>query len=441
MKNQSPKNSDNTRRPGVVLLLTLVVLVVLATLGYTLSDRLLARRHRQQYMIDYQAARYACDSAAKYALATLETIKAQQLVSRPNEPDFSDLFSLSEEEYEQYIRDWAAEYARLEKIAGQDFNDVNGLAENDVNEMSFLDDLNYSDSNTTLDLNDPNNWVIRGPYGPEWPNVSAPIEFKIGTAMVKIEIQDENAKYPIGWAILDEPELEREIDAGLVTFCEWMSINDVDIETLKEQLAKICEIKPFKMEFKPIIETKQVKRKVSPSKSPKRGRRGRTVRRPGFRTKTVKTTIPASVHTVAIANLFHSSLLDSEMLARPTIESETRKESPLKYVSMWGSSKVNINTAPRQVLEAAFIFGGDEVEIAEEIVEERRIKPFKDIDELKTELMGYSDSIRACEKYITTTSEFFTIRVTATSGVAETSTVIAVRKQGEKLEKIAIISG
>lgn len=59
--------SDN--RPGIVLLVTLVLLVVLATLGYTFSSRVAAQRHRNQYIIDYSRARYGCDSAVKYALA------------------------------------------------------------------------------------------------------------------------------------------------------------------------------------------------------------------------------------------------------------------------------------------------------------------------------------------------------------------------------------
>ena len=93
-------NWNNSRdRPGIVLLVTLVLLVVLATLGYTLSSRVTAQRHRDQYIMDYRQARYACDSAMKYALAltTLEDFDPQ-LISRPNEPDFSDLFILNEVE-------------------------------------------------------------------------------------------------------------------------------------------------------------------------------------------------------------------------------------------------------------------------------------------------------------------------------------------------------
>jgi type II secretory pathway component PulK len=141
------------------------------------------------------------------------------------------------------------------------------------------------------------------------------------------------------------------------------------------------------------------------------------------------------------AKLFHSSMLDTERLAQPLFESEKRRESALKYISLWASSKVNINTAPRHVLEAAFIFGGDETEIAEAIIERRRLKPFESIEELKNELRGYFSSIEKSERFITTNSDVFTIRVTATSGVARASAVIAILKEGRKVNRIAVMSG
>jgi len=51
--NKNVNNAANYReRSGIVLLITLVLLVVLATLGYTLSTRVLAQRHRSQYIIE-----------------------------------------------------------------------------------------------------------------------------------------------------------------------------------------------------------------------------------------------------------------------------------------------------------------------------------------------------------------------------------------------------
>jgi hypothetical protein len=267
-------------------------------------------------------------------------------------------------------------------------------------------------------------------------------EFEIGTAKVRIEIEDENAKYPIGWAIMDDKTVQREAKAGLETFCEWMDVNEVQVDILKEELKEISKIRPFKVEFKPISRIERVP-VTTPTTSRTRSRTSRSRIRPP-RMRTVRTTVsPAqqmAKQSADFAKMCHSSLIDTETLARPIIVSESRKESALKYMGMWASRKVNINTAPRHVLETAFVFGGDADRIAEEIIQQRRIKPFANIDSLKQAMLGYSDSIRKCEKFITTVSTVFTIKVTATSGVAEASAIIGITKNGKKIQRIAVIS-
>ena len=447
------KSFSGGSRSGIVLSVTLVILVVLSVLGYTLSNRIAAQRHRDRYIIDYQAARYGCDSAIKYALTTLQDI-TPQLIERPNEPDFSDLFWLSEEQYQELLDQWAVQIAQnqSQQLTEKDNYTLKGLAERlkdiiDINNISGVNDGNFSGRNefSNLDLNEPNSLigpntpnepnslVIRGPYGPPWPFVVEPVEFKIGSVTVRIEIEDENAKYPLGWALLGEKEVTPEAEAGFETFCEWMGMDGAQVDSLKSQMEEIRKIKQFKLKFEPITEVK--KEKVRARQTGRRGKRTAEER-------TVKKTVASpSVHTADFAKLFHSSLIDTEALARPTIISESRKESALKYMGMWASSKVNINTAPRQVLEAAFTFGGNAKEIAEEIIQQRRVKPFKDIADLKRILFQYSDSIGKCGEYITTVSGFFTIKVTAASGVAQASAIIAITKNGQKIERIAVISG
>jgi len=395
-------------RGGVVLLATLVLLVILAMVGYTMGSRVRAYRHRSRYIMDYQTTRYACDSALKYAIAIIEKTEPQ-LLSRPNEPDFSDLFSLDETEYEEFLEQWASE-----DIIYYD-QDVNGIEQ--INDINLPVEAN--DINAVVDVNEPNTLTVRGPYGWQWPLVAEAVELQIGSATVTIEIEDENAKYPIGWAMLEGKKVKRESAAGFETFCEWMDINEAEIDFLLSQLDQLSEIKRFKIDFKPVV-----KRTVVKGRS--RRRRGR---RPPPRRTVTTTVAPASVHRTDFAHLFHSTAIETDILARPTVISDDRQESALKYAGMWASRKVNINTAPRHVLEAAFTFGGDEVEIADEIISRRRIKPFKDIEQLRKELFRYSDSIEKSQKYITTKSNFFTIRVTAVSGSAKTSTVAAVVKE------------
>ena len=439
MNNRSLNNWKISRkRSGIVLLVTLVLLVVLSTLGYTLGTRVAAQRHRDQYIIDYSKARYSCDSAMKYALATLEEIDPE-LISRPNEPDFSDLFALDEAGYQELLAQWGIELQPTGFDSGETFNDI--IDVNGSNDRSDFDDVSgtgLGESRIT-GFNDTDSLAIRGPYGPPWPFITEPVEFEIGSAKVLIEIEDENAKYPLGWALLGDKEKKREAEAGFETFCELAGLDAERIDLLKEQLVEIGEIKPFMLEFKPITKTVRTPIKTTS----KVGSRSRTTRT--SRTRTTRTTVPISEQitkqTTHFAKLFHSSLIDTEALARSIIVCQNRKESALKYMGMWGSRKVNINTAPRHVLEAAFIFGGDEVEIAEEIILHRREETFANIEDLKKVLFRYSDSIGKCEKYITTVSRFFTIKITAVSGVAKASSIIAITKDGEKVKRIAVING
>lgn len=414
-------------RRGVVLLVTLVLLVVLATLGYTLTSRVAAQRHRNQYIIDYTAARYACDSAVRYTLATLEEIEPQ-LVSRPNEPDFSDLFVLDDVEYHELLAAWEM---------GPDFAQTGAVKDNSG--AAGLDDVNDPDlgANQLAGFSDLDSVPIRGPYGPAWPFVTEPAKFDIGSATVRIEIEDENAKYPLGWALLDDLKIQREVDAGFLTFCELARLDADQIAALTEQLAQVGKIKPFRVDFKRIYKTVKVPVK-QPTTSKSRTTRTTT---PRTNRKLISESQQYSEQTEHFAKLFHSSLIDTEALARPTIVTESRKESPLKYIGMWGSRKVNVNTAPRHVLEAAFIFGGNEVEIAESIIQIRREKVFGTIQELKDELFRYSDSIDKCAEFITATSRFFTIRITAVSGSAKASSIIAITKDGDTVKRVAAING
>ena len=132
--NKTIYNRNNSgNRQGFVLLVTIVLLVVMSTIGYTISSQVATRRHRNQYIIDYSKARYSCDSAVKYVLAELQEIEPE-IISRPNEPDFSDLYALDEDGYR-----------RLLKLSGFDSkSSTAGESENDL-------------------------YVIRGPYGPQWP--------------------------------------------------------------------------------------------------------------------------------------------------------------------------------------------------------------------------------------------------------------------------------
>jgi len=442
MNHLTHKTAGTKNRPAVTLLLTIVILVVLTSVVYSLAAYVGQIKNRQQYIIDYQKSRYACDSAIKYALAAVEGLNLK-LINREDTPDFSDLFTMTEQQRQQYVIDWAIERELTAREEGsysgrnQSKSDLSRNQRNSSNDPNFYEDIDI-DINAT----DPN-MIIPGPYGPPWPYVNEPIELEIGNAKVTIKIEDENAKLPLTWTITDDKDMTKLADNALETFCEWMQMDFGQVEALKEQLKNVNEQKPFKFNLKPVTVTEQTetskntkKSKASSSASSRRRQRRRR------KLSTRKTTRPTIAHTTDFAKLLHSSIIDLEALATPLEEtgSGDNMQYPLKYLALWGSKQVNINTAPRHVLEAAFAFGGDAEKIADEIITVRQTKPFKSIDELKSELYAYNDSIEKTEPYITTKSTFLAIKVTAKSGNARTSAVATVIKNDKKVERIAIIT-
>jgi hypothetical protein len=469
--------NDRKNRAGVILLITLVILVILATLGYTVTARVTARRHRDQYIIDYGQARYACASAMKYAMASVRDLQPQ-LVSRPNEPDFSDVFAMSELEYQEFLVQSAKKLAQTDRGLTDDETrkDRDAQTEWDADAKTRQnkktktkqegseekrqgtkaktkrattrrDADGVEDANDIEDVNDmgtlgSESLVVPGPYGPPWPLVVEPLECEIGSAKVTIEIEDENAKYPLNWALIADEQWKATADTGFVTFCDWMGYTESDIETLRADLAKIGEIRPYQIEFKPQTQAKAAEPPASLRSRVSRASTSTASARRAVTKNTAPVVDQAEQQKADYVKLLHSSLIDADFLSRPSIASDTRNESAMKYLGLWAARQVNVNTAPRHVLEAALAFGSiaDAPKIAEEIIRQRQVKPFSSIDEVKKGVFQYSDSIEKCKDFLTTASSVFTIRITAVSGVAKATVIAAVSKEGDKIKQMGIIS-
>ncbi|MGD0786056.1 MAG: type II secretion system protein GspK [Sedimentisphaerales bacterium] len=460
--NRNHKKFDYNQRPGVALILTVVVLVLLTALVYRLSSTVSQWKHRMQYMIDYQTARYACESGLKYALAAVNEIEPN-IISRPNEPDFSDLFNMSDEEYRLMMEEWAKkrqvqiDVNNLNKDSlitnvmnlnlHSDANDSNNLRGVAVKSPSNSPAVSFGAS----DVNDANKglkqFYVRGPYGPPWPYVVKPAEIEFGDASLTIEIMDENAKLPLIWGASDDEKFKSTSEAVIRTFCEWMKMEPNDITPLMKELKQIKEVKPFNTSLKPVTtdiasgnaQTDSNSAAASADSSKQSTTRTTTRIRQRGRTRQVLESRSEIAHTMDYAKILHSPMINLESLAKPVNKDENRSESALKYVSLWGTQKVNINTAPRQVLESAFTFGGDSVEISKQIIEMRQKEPFKDVNDLAKKLYSYNTSIDKTKPYITAQSDCFMIRVKATSGVAQVCATAGIKKVRGKFQQIGII--
>jgi hypothetical protein len=445
----SGKNKTCSSRFGVALLLILVILIILSGTVYSLCSRIATNKHRQQYVIDYQKARYACDSGLKYAFTLIPKIN---LTVKPREDDvphlydFSDTFSMEREEYLQLLEDWQQAKAELEAQRAEEEGYQQSEQPVDRDNIDRFSDYRGTDpmdpSNYKYGL-DPNDTIIEGPYTYEWPYVIEPIEFEISDAKVTITVEDENAKFPLIWAFQKKGDkMDKMSKIALETFCIWMRMEDEQIDNLIDQSLKISEHKNFQHTYKPITVTEIVKPKPTSTSRSKTSRTSSRRRRPTPRPtkRTVKKQREPVKHAADFARLIHGSAINLAELAMPIPEIEDRIESPMKYLGLWGATKVNINTAPRHVLEAAFIFGGQAEEIADEIIRLRREEPFKNMEDMKAKMYGFSDSFKKVEPYITMKSNYLTLKVTASYGKAKTTSIAAVIKIDKSFKTIASFS-
>ncbi len=455
-------------RSGIVLLITLVIVVILASVGYALTARIAARRHRNNFLVDRAQAQYACDSAMKYALISLNSLDAK-LISRPNEPDFSDVFAMNDTAYSAMLAQFAKDHPQRGAADGK----KPGAAAPDGN------DANDRQAGAGSDLASAK---VPGPYGPEWPLVTGLSQLEIGSAQVTIEVEDENAKYPLGWGMVTDPNVQARAAVSFTTFCEWMKCNEEEIKNLRESLAKVNTIRPFKVTFNPISVAMPMPNTLNartrsgatggalsnpalPGGTPAsrsapgtptgpsggtpaaRGAATTPVVPPGIAVRqpprrTVSPAEQAVQQGADMARFFEGGMIDTELLSRPTVVSSERTETAMKYLGLWGTRQVNVNTAPRHVLEAAFTFGSiaDAPKMAGAVITQRRIKPFQSIDEVKKMLFRYSDAVDKCRDFITTTSTVFTVRVTAVCGVAKVVTVAGLTREGRQVKRIAVLS-
>jgi hypothetical protein len=312
--------------------------------------------------------------------------------------------------------------------------------------QGMTEDVNASDPNEGdmyEGVDDLGLMAIQGPYGPQWPYVQEPMEFEVGVAQVRIVIEDENAKYPLIWKFMADKNVSREVDAGFRTFCEWMGMDYDMMAALETQLEDLAEIKPFQLEFKPIA---KVVKSAPTSRATGTGTSARALRAKAARSRvqkreTITPETQAEQLEVDLTRLFNTSLIDQEPLLKPILFSDTRQENALKYIGLHASSRVNINTAPRHVLEAAFTFGGEARDLADLVIMERQKEPIQDLEEFKKRNLRFAEAMEKCEPYICTVSTLFTVRVEATCGVARVTKILILSKDGQAVKRIAVVSG
>ncbi len=427
-------NKISIKQRGVALIFALIVLAVLTTFSYSILTRISARKKRLEYYINYQKASYANTSAIKYALSKMDNLKLEY-IDRSEQPDFSDLFSMSDDEYHDFLADWAQTIDEIRLEEFQEIQEEKKEVDKSLTDMLVL--FGLADANS-IDIKgqefvptDPNSLSVAGPYGPEWPLVTKEQVLEISGVEVTIRIEDENAKLPAVLAFLKDPKVKEEKEACFMTFFEWMGLESDDVDDFFSEVEDIEEIKTFNFN---VAKKTEVDKSAETKKNTKRSKRKRRTK-----AKTKKTTKRSSIRQYSDFAYLIDSYIDINKLSKDVMHSKDKPESPLKYLAINGSSKVNVNTAPRNVLEAIFSFGGDADQVADAIITERKIKPFESIGDLKNRLFQYSDSISKTSRFLLTKSVFFNINIKSKIGTAVVESNTSVIKIGSLNQRVATI--
>ena len=108
------------------------------------------------------------------------------------------------------------------------------------------------------------------------------------------------------------------------------------------------------------------------------------------------------------------------------------------YLGLWGAVKININTAPAEVLAAAFGDIGMTMELAEKLVESRESQGLFRSPILIREIEGFEEIYTAIYPMADVIDHVYTAKITARSGeVTKTKSACFYRK-GNKLEILAV---
>ncbi len=439
------------QKRGMALIFALIILAVLATMAYSTASRLVAVKHRRNYIFNYYKAKYACDSATRYGIAKISDFNFE-LKSRDLVPDFSDVFAMNEDDYNYLMYEWASQ---IEEMRMNEFNrymdslkrgsnpaaatkdDAATAFASELLDMLDIEEANYfgADTEGYIKPVDANSLFVPGPYGTAWPYISEPLELEICDSVVTITIEDENAKLPIVWALMQDQSKQGARNASMETFFEWMGVDKGAQEQLIEQFDGAAKVKNFEIGMKPAsIEKNEEVKTRTVTQQPDGTRKSE------FRTRYRVRKVPRSDsgNYTDFARLV-SAKVNTELLKKNSYSDFRRDENAMKYLGLWGSDKVNVNTAPRNVLEAAFVFGGQEVRLADSVIAERKVEPFKDVEDMKRRLFSFSNNIDNLADMILFESEVFTIKIKAVSGSAVATSTTAVLYKDKKFTKITTV--
>jgi len=400
-----------SKKRGFALLLTLMVLVLLAGLIVHFQADSALQVRASRYRLQQLQCRYAAESALVAAMQLIRSAQLEGIYRQPTEAPTTEslLASLGIPGIDDPCRA-AVLSGLLDPCAPADPCSV-------FDPCSLLDPCSVLDPCSLAEL-------LREALeaGGFWEEPS-PFQFmkktvKIGSVSVEIRIFDENSKYPVYWML--QGPIENSKDHGGKSLQLLGTRVGASPEAVRQATSLVQEIgQPLKV-IKPISYLYR--------RSYSRG----TVRSRSMTWRLKPTGIKPTLNGKPVT---HTKLLHHQMSAfhtqwRDTLREDDKYEdlqTPLAdqnvsladYLGTWGNGTININTAPAEVLEAAFRPLGFTPANAKAIVEYRKKRPFQHTTHMFRVGGLNRTTMYAIRTLCTTQSDTYSVRVKARLGRAQ----------------------
>jgi hypothetical protein len=372
--------TGQARKGGYVLLIVLMAMIVLATVIVQFQAKsslhLRASEHRREKL----QCRYAAESglivASHLIKETLETL------AREREKQASD--------------------AEKAEAAGDEEKTTEEVADpNDPNEQDVTDP----------NITDPNK------QGKEL-FLFTENTFQMGDATVTIKIYDENAKYPVLWS-MGSPYSRggRPSDKFIPELGKLLNSPDKTAgyaQGLVSELARSIRLPPQEIvATKDNRSTRRSKGKENPTTE--QSAVWISKRRPLSVRKRMAQNDERYQLMATFAEQWYQQVADNpeyQLLREPMTD---RSGNFMEYLGLWGHNRINLNTAPAEVIEIAFSEMGLTRDIAQAIVEYRKKKPLLGTGQLK-EIDSIQPFLQVIQSLSVTQSDSFSIQIKAQSG-------------------------
>ncbi|MHA1565363.1 MAG: helix-hairpin-helix domain-containing protein [Alphaproteobacteria bacterium] len=262
---------------------------------------------------------------------------------------------------------------------------------------------------------------------------------------LEIEVHDENAKWPIIW-VLRTPFAgargKTQVERSLRIFGEALQTESPDVQSVADLSHKIGD--PLQLpesEVQVEIAGKAPKDEKKTDRRTGRRRQSRSrSRRLGYRRRLANARKRRALMPV-FAEGWTNEVLHNPKYADLREPLPSAPGSFADHLGLWGTARININAASAELLASAFGPVGVTEEIARAMVDYREVQPFISPSQL-TEIAGIDDKLRrAMQPLCVTEGRFFTIHVRARRGRTESRLVGGVYVSKGRVISTGVISG